>query len=47
MPRMSVVVSDETNEAIKRLARADRRSASEYIARLIQAHVERKKEKAE
>ncbi len=40
MPKMSVVVSDETNEAIKKLAKADRRSASEYIARLIEGETE-------
>ncbi len=42
MPKMSVMVSEETNKAIKKLARDDGRSASWYIARLIELHVKRK-----
>lgn len=45
MPKMSVVVSDEVNRSIKKLAKLDRRSASEYIARLIESHVARKEAK--
>lgn len=42
MPKMSVMVSEEINETIKKLAKADRRSVSDYVARLVQAHVARK-----
>lgn len=40
--RMSVVVSETANVEIKKLAKLDRRSASEYIAKLIEAHIARK-----
>lgn len=40
--KMSVTVSKAVNEAVKIVAKEDRRSASSYINKLVETHLERK-----
>ena len=42
--KMSVTVSKAVNEAVKKAAKEDRRSASGYIGKLIETHLAKRKD---
>lgn len=39
--RLTTVITDELNEALKALAKADARTLDKYVSRLLEAHVKR------
>lgn len=41
MKRLTTVITDELNEALKALAKADARTLDKYVSRLLEAHVKR------
>lgn len=42
MKRLTTVITDELNERLKRIAKADGRTLDRYVARLLEAHAKRK-----
>lgn len=41
MKRLTTVITDELNETLKALAKADARTLDKYVSRLLEAHAKR------
>lgn len=41
MKRLTTVITDELNERLKKIAKADGRTLDRYVARLLEAHAKR------